>query len=54
MRILGIDPGTINMGYGVVEAGDSMPILAVDFKYIVHLFALWAEVPVSKQYLIIH
>ena len=29
MRILGIDPGTINMGYGVVEAGDGMQ--AIDF-----------------------
>ncbi len=29
MRILGIDPGTINMGYGVVEASDHMQ--AIDF-----------------------
>ena len=27
MRILGIDPGTINMGYGVVEAGDGMQVI---------------------------
>ena len=29
MRILGIDPGTINMGYGVIETDDGMQ--AVDF-----------------------
>jgi len=29
MRILGIDPGTINMGYGVVEAGNDLR--AIDF-----------------------
>ena len=29
MRILGIDPGTINMGYGVVETDDGMQ--AIDF-----------------------
>ena len=26
MRILGIDPGTVAMGYGVIETGDSEPI----------------------------
>lgn len=29
MRVIGIDPGTINLGYGVVDAGDE--VLAVDF-----------------------
>jgi crossover junction endodeoxyribonuclease RuvC len=29
MRILGIDPGTINMGYGVIETDDGMQ--AIDF-----------------------
>ena len=29
MRILGIDPGTINMGYGVIETEDGMQ--AIDF-----------------------
>ena len=26
MRILGIDPGTVAMGYGVIETGDSEPV----------------------------
>jgi len=31
MRILGIDPGTIIMGYGVIESKDSDEIALVDF-----------------------
>lgn len=27
MRVLGIDPGTLNMGYGILDEGDDVPIL---------------------------
>ena len=27
MRVLGIDPGTLNMGYGILDEGDEIPIL---------------------------
>ncbi|UCH51953.1 MAG: crossover junction endodeoxyribonuclease RuvC [Chloroflexota bacterium] len=44
MRVLGIDPGTVNLGYGVVdEDGDAMTMVACG------VLSLPAKVPVERR-----
>ncbi|MDY6833265.1 MAG: crossover junction endodeoxyribonuclease RuvC [Chloroflexota bacterium] len=44
MRILGIDPGTVRMGYGCLE-GEEDPFVAVDFG----ILSCSSNVPISKR-----
>jgi crossover junction endodeoxyribonuclease RuvC len=50
MRVLGIDPGTLNMGFGIVDEGDGNTLTMVDCGVV----SIPARMPVEQRLCALH